>query len=152
MCTIERLHQFSSNMTILMGVICVSSVQKLKYWWNKISRLSLIIFLLVELSQVLNASNFNNNTHGVFFHIPQHSRLHQVGTHIDCDDKLGLCYSCTDDKQERLNILQNILDNTYFVLNLSKVVDRDKIAPPPAQNLETWAHYSLQKSLLFSPS
>lgn len=79
-------------------------------------------------SCVLNAPNSYKDTDGVFGSTPHHSRSFQVCTHIDCEDKIRSGEWRMDEKrQEMLNILRDILEDIQFILDISQVIEHNKI-------------------------
>lgn len=143
-CSTERLHRFHSNVIYLLGLMCKSSVQKLNNRWNKIF-----------------ASGSNYPTCGVIT-CPECNEflqgdtnypcLFQVDKQIDCESKIRSGYLHRNYKRhEHLNISPEASEDTWFVLDLSQVVEYDKIHTP-APNLETCEDnsYSTGKSISIS--
>ena len=105
-----------------MGMICKSSVRKLRCRWKKISGVGLAI-LLMRSNSVPNATRDTKVT----------NVIRQVHFQIKCEDKVRS--DCL--RQDKLNISQEASDNTYFLLDLSQVVDYNEIHTPVPHYLKT---------------
>ena len=114
-CISEDLHRFGTNATYFMGLLCNSSVGKLKCRWKKIFRIGTYILLVGQ-------------TKGKHMNRSHHSR---IPSQTKYEDRVRP--DCL--RQNKPNFTRKVSDDSFFRLNSSRVVDY-ATKYPPAHNLE----------------
>ena len=120
-CITDKLHMFGSNANYFMGMICKSSVRKLRSRWKRM--FSIAAILLMWTSSVLNGMYDAKETNRA---CPAHSPL-------KCEVKVRSEFS----SHVKPDTSQEVSYDTYFHMDLSQVVNYNENDLPVPHYLKT---------------